>query len=204
MTKDSELFPLFRSLWHDIQNSLGVITSGLELIQESSDNPKAQEKYIALIQKATLKLSETSRLLIRTNSLESDKKETLNLNSILEDVCTLTDFELKKRFITIKKNLTEPLNLLGNSATLFQALLHTTVLIGQTLEKKDTLSITTKKNQKNALIIFESPIPFNALYASKKSLFENIEKIISTHNGQVEIKKNQLIIHLPLLEIWDT
>ena len=93
---------------HELNNPLTNISSYGQLLKYKIDNNKGISKDdLSKIDNIILNAERISRLIknLLTFSKKNDKKETININNIIEESIALLEFELKKKNISIDFNL---------------------------------------------------------------------------------------------------
>lgn len=185
---DSDFQPILRALGHDIQNSIGVILSGLELIEENPDNQELQKKYSQFAKKAAFHLSQTSRTLVHTGQYSADQKDHIKIPTLLDEAKTLAEFELKKRRITLHTTYTDSFTISGNESSLFLAFLHIIMYMANLIQKEGEITLHTVKNK----IEFHS-IQIVKLEPQSQHL-EIAKTIITQHKGTLSLSSSTLKI----------
>lgn len=210
---------LTRGIGHEIQNILGVIISGMDLIAETTDNKESLINYTNIVKKSVLRASEITNALIHYGTSLSDEHQKSNLNQLIEEIQLLIKGECKKRKISVSTSLTNSAPILCNENQLFQALLCLIQNSIQAIQKNGEIHFETslKKNHISLSIsdngsgISTDILPkiFDPFFTTKPECnglgLPLVKRVIHEHNGTIEIQSSEnkgtkVILSLPLFQ----
>ncbi len=137
---------LTRGLAHEIKNPLGMILSGIELIEENTENKAIILEYCKLIKENILRLSNITSTMIHYGSPISKQREPLNMNTLIEDICILSQKDLKKRNLTLTTELEATGFIQGEKNSLSQSLLNLVLNASQAITDTGSINIKTENS----------------------------------------------------------
>ncbi len=96
---------LAASIAHEINSPLQGITALLSVIRMKYEHDKELLSQLDLIKNAFISIRDTVRNLIDLNRPGKEKKQSMNINQVIENTVALTRSHLKKHMVSIKLNL---------------------------------------------------------------------------------------------------
>ncbi len=174
------LKPLIKGIGHELQNTLGVIISGMDLIEENTDNPQAISHYCELVKNAMMKLSDVANLLIHNGSTTTGKQNKIAINKLLSDICELAKGECKKRKITLETEFNATSSIVADESILFQGLMELLYNSLESIEQNGKIMIRTDEDETSLSIsILES-------YSHKKQSSHKLDTLSITERAVLE------------------
>jgi nitrogen-specific signal transduction histidine kinase len=219
---------LTRGIAHEINNPLGMILSGVELIQDNIENQESVVEYSEMVSTTIDRLFEIADTLLRYGDASEGRQESLSINYILDDVILMAGAELKKRNISVVKNFVVVPRIKGNSSALTQAFLNMVINAIQAIDSVGTINLTTevgtffdRRGEEKEGIRVElrdtgggvsadkigkifDPF-FSTKYTNTGLGLSVVMRTLSDHNGMVDVKSTEgvgtvFLIHFPLDE----
>ncbi len=120
--KLSSIGTLAGGMAHEINNPVGaILTSVQTLLIEFDEKDEDTRETLQVIQEAARKCREiVQKLLSYSRISEESPKQALDINEVIEEALLLVSPQARKHGISVKKDLTRPLTVWGNSAQLQQ------------------------------------------------------------------------------------
>jgi len=178
--------PLMRGLGHEIQNAIGVVISGIDLIQELPDSTEAQ-RYYPILKKTLLRLSQVANLLIHHGSRASHEKHLVYLDQLVQDCILLTAGECKKRKIKIISILEAPTSFYGDENSLFFSLLCILQSRFEFLTERGEIQIISSQTDSESKLILSDNGKSHPNNIDQTASLFLVKEVVELHSVYMEI-----------------
>ncbi|MCP4050953.1 MAG: hypothetical protein GY730_09645 [bacterium] len=144
ISKQASYATLTRGIAHEINNPLGMILSGMELVQDNIDDKAAVLEYLDMINKSIYRLSNITRTMLKYGSPVSDREmKFVSINDILTDIVLISNAECRKRKIKIEQEFLDIPAVNGDVDSLNQVLLNIMLNAIQAIEENGLIKLKT-------------------------------------------------------------
>ncbi|MGE4169280.1 MAG: nitrogen regulation protein NR(II) [Candidatus Margulisiibacteriota bacterium] len=115
---------LTRSIAHEINNPMGMVLSGMELlIKRIDDKPKVLE-YATMVKNSVFRLIEITDTMLKYGGAVVKDREVFSINQLVDDICLMAEGECRKQQITLEKQTENLPEFVGDPNRLHQALVN--------------------------------------------------------------------------------
>ena len=146
MSEQAAYATLTRRVAHEINNPLAMILGQSILIKKYQNQPEKVAKNANAIYQSVERLSHILQIMLKYGSQKSRVSESLNINELLEEICSLARADLASKEIKVAKDLAADLPLIkGDSNRLHQVFLNIILNAVQAIHSKGSISIITRQ-----------------------------------------------------------
>mgnify|MGYP005626760135 CR=1 FL=1 len=146
MSEQAAYATLTRRVAHEINNPLAMILGQSILIKKYQNQPEKVAKNANAIYQSVERLSHILQIMLKYGSQKSRVSESLNINELLEEICSLARADLASKEIKVAKDLAADLPLIkGDSNRLHQVFLNIILNAVQAIHSKGAISIITRQ-----------------------------------------------------------
>lgn len=142
MSQQASFATLTRGIAHEIRNPLGMILSGIEMIEDSEDKKLVRE-YTDIVKKNIMRLTKITTTMMKYGASVSANKELTDLNQIIRDVTLVGSAECLKHNILVEHQLKVIPKILVDPASIEQAIMNIFLNAIQAIESRGTITFRT-------------------------------------------------------------
>ncbi|MBE6451753.1 MAG: HAMP domain-containing protein [Alphaproteobacteria bacterium] len=144
---------LATSVAHEMKNNLGSIRIILEGLLENYAENDIQKKYLNMIYNQVLMSIQIPERLLKLARNRNDEKEAIDIESNVDEVLSLLDYEAKHNGVTINKNF-EKINssIVGNETDFKMIMLNLTQNAIKAMPSGGHLTINVSKDKNNVMV----------------------------------------------------
>jgi signal transduction histidine kinase/Flp pilus assembly protein TadD len=206
--KMASLGVLSAGIGHEINNPLNFIQNGLlglenEIKQQYNEVNQELQQYFDIINEGVVRVSNIVKSLGHFSRVGVNMDETCNMHDIIENCLVILNNKLKFKVELVKHYNAVPPTVQGNGGKLHQVFVNIISNAEQSIEKKGTITITTKVESGQMLISIEDTgtgIPQEYIQKISDPFFTTKEpgkgtglglfisySIVNEHNGEINV-----------------